>query len=312
MFILFGAIGCFDSLLTVGEKPESVESPLVKGLIEEKNTSSIIEVEKKNVYSIPKVREYTIHHIYESIPDIVYAANSGINLRNRATANSSVLVKIPLGHRIDVLEQDKKVTLGSRTDHWYHVRVKVGKETHEGYLFGSTITPYRIAEDWDNDGEKEAMFALFNERQELLLRIHDPNGESTWSNTGAYTDGEFTANQVVVKAMPRSIAGLPLLKIEVTNEKGNIFWTKFASYHHGKILRALEYVESETESTYSKKEPKFGPKKLSVLSVDGMVQVDGSEKQSIITKRYRYRNGIFLEKNASAPIEKVVPSSITN
>jgi len=309
MFMIGSFLGCFDSLMTVGDQASSAELP-----IQTNSTDPLSKIEEKTrvAFSIPKIREYQIQHIYPTLPPVVYAANNGINLRNRATANSSVLTKIPLGHKIDVLAQDQKVTLGTRTDHWYHVRVTINNQTHEGFLFGSTMTPYRIAADWDDDGKKEAMFAMFNERKELLLRIQDPNGENTWSNMGAYADGEFLADQVVVKALPKSIAGLPLLKIEVANPEQTMFWTKYASYHHEKLLRALEYTEIESDTTYSKKEPKFGPKKLSLLSIEGMVQADGSEKQTIVTKRYRYRMGVFHEKNVSEPVEKVLPPSVTN
>ena len=105
---------------------------------------------------------------------------------------------------------------------------------------------------------------------------------------------------------------MPLLKIEASDEGQSFFWTKYVSYHHGKLLRALEYTEEETAGQYQKKEPNFGPKKLSMRVIDGIVQADGSEKQTIVTKRYRYRSGVFIEKNTSEPKEKVLPPQATN
>jgi hypothetical protein len=115
-----------------------------------------------------------------------------------------------------------------------------------------------------------------------------------------------------VKLLHKEVAGLPLLKIEASNAEQTFFWTKYVSYHHGKLLRALEFSEEESDATYSKKEPKFGPKRLSVNVVDGVIQSDGSEKQTIVTKRYRYRSGVFHEKNVSEAKQKILPPQVTN
>ena len=117
-----------------------------------------------------------VSYIYKDMPKQVYAANDGINLRNRATANSSVLSKLPLGHPIEILAVEKQEKLGERLDNWYHVRVRRSGKTIEGYLFGSTLTPHVLIEDWDGDGEQERIFAVFNERRELLLRIAESDG----------------------------------------------------------------------------------------------------------------------------------------
>lgn len=296
MNVLFFLFGCFES---------SVEqsTPVVKEAVVEK---------KRKGFRIDRIEEYQISHIYKDLPQYVYAANEGINVRNRATANSSVLAKLPLGSKIEILAQDKEETLGSRTDFWYQVRVKSKGKSIDGFLFGSTLTPYSLRADWDGDGKKEALFVMFNERKELLVRIADPNGENTWSNMSAYVQDDFVAEKLTVKLLHKEIAGLPLLKIEASDDTQSFFWTKYVSYHHGKLLRALEYTEQESADQYQKKEPNFGPKKLSVRVIDGTVQADGSEKQTIITKRYRYRAGVFIEKNASEPKHKVLPPQVTN
>ena len=296
MNVLFFLFGCLES---------SVEQsvPVVK--------EEIIEKKRKS-FRIDRIEEYQVSHIYKDLPQYVYAANEGINVRNRATANSSVLAKLPLGTKVEILAQDKEETLGSRTDFWYQVRVKSKGKTVEGFLFGSTLTPYSLGADWDGDGKKESLFVMFNERKELLIRIADPNGENTWSNMSAYVQDDFVAQELTVKLLHKEIAGMPLLKIEANNDSQSFFWTKYVSYHHGKLLRALEYTEQESADQYQKKEPNFGPKKLSMRVIDGVVQADGSEKQTIVTKRYRYRSGVFIEKNTSEPKQKVLPAQVTN
>ena len=288
-------LGCFDS------SPE-----------EKKENTEEVQAEKKTEYRIDRVEEFHVSHIYTELPEYVYAANEGINLRNRSTANSSVLAKIPLGAKIQVLSKDKEETLGSRTDHWYQVRYTEDGKAVDGFLFGSTLTPHALRADWDGDGKDEHMFVMFNERRELLVRIADPNGDNTWSNMSAYGEEENVVEHLTVKLLHKEVAGLPLLKIEASNESQSFFWTKYVSYHHGKLLRALEYTEEESAESYQKKEPNFGPKKLSMHVVDGLVQADGSEKQTVITKRYRYRSGVFVEKNVSEPKHKVLPPQTTN
>ena len=109
-------------------------------------------IEKKRLdFRIDRVEEYRVSHIYKEFPEYVYAANEGINVRNRATANSSVLAKLPLGTKIQILAKDKEETLGTRTDHWYQVRIKKSGKAVEGFLFGSTLTPYSLKADWDSE-----------------------------------------------------------------------------------------------------------------------------------------------------------------
>ena len=297
MFFVYFLLGCFDDSITEKNGIVSKVEPAEK---------------QKSNFRINRVEEYHISHIYDELPQFVFAANEGINVRNRASANSSVLSKLPLGTRIEILSKDKEETLGSRTDNWYQVRVRRKGKEIEGYLFGSTLTPYSLRADWDGDGKNERMFVMFNERKELLIRLADPNGEDSWSNLSAYTKDDFTADSLTVKLLHKEVAGLPLLKIEANDALMSTFWTKFVSYHHGKVLRALEYVETETNEQYFKIEPMFGPKKLSVKEIEGVVQADGSQKQTIVTKRYRYRSGVFVEKHTSEPVQKVLPAQTTN
>jgi hypothetical protein len=301
-------LGCFDSAQIFEGIVEHTQA------VESSSEEVTMEVEEKPAvnFKVDRIEEYVVEHIYQELPTWVYAANDGINLRNRATANSSVLAKIPLGGKIEILAKDKEETLGTRTDHWYHVRITSKGKPIEGYLFGSTLTPHSLRADWDGDGKNEYLFVMFNERKELLVRISDSNGENTWSNMSAYIQGEYVVERLTVKLLHKEIAGLPLLKIEASNADQTFLWTKYVSYHHGKLLRALEFSEEESELTYSKKEPKFGPKKLSMQVVEGVVQADGSEKQSIVTKRYRYRSGVFHEKNVSEPKQKILPPQVTN
>ena len=120
----------------------------------------------------------------------------------------------------------------------------------EGYLFGSTLTPHSLKADWDGDGKMERLFVMFNERKELLLRLYDPNSGIAWANLSAYTQDDFTAERLTVKLMHKEVAGMPLLKIEASNPEQTLFWTKYVSYHSGKLLRALEFTEQESETTF--------------------------------------------------------------
>ena len=297
-------LGCFESAQDISTQAPSIQ--------DSSSIESAVEAKVDIAYKIDRVEEYIIQDVYENLPSVVYAANEGVNVRNRATANSSIVAKLALGTKIEIIAKDVKETLGTREDYWYQVRIEEKGKTVEGYLFGTTLTPYRLRADWDGDGTQEQVFVVFNERKELLVRIADPNGEGAWANMSAYTQDEYTASSLKVKLLHKELAGMPLLKIEASNADETLFWTKYVSYHHGKLLRALEYTEEESSNTYHKKEPKFGPKKLSMLEVEGEVQSDGSQKQRIITKRYQYSSGVFHEKNASAPKEKVLPPQITN
>ena len=265
------------------------------------------EIEIPN-YSIALVEEYEIQFVYEKLPNRVFSAGNNINLRSKPSASSAVVKKIPLAHEIELLTPVKEQKLGSRTDHWYHVRTRINGQSVEGYLFGSTMTPYRLTADWDNDGNKEHMIAAFNDKKELLLRIADPDKkENVWSNMGAYVEQEYAATQAVVKLFPKEVAGLPLLKVEVQNQEENFFWSKFVSYNKGSLYRALEYTESESDTTYSSIKPEFGRKRLSLKEIQGTVRPDGSEKQIIVGKGYVLQGGIYIEKTVSDPKEQIIP-----
>ncbi len=302
---MFGGVAMSSLLLLILGCAEEAVVPAADEIVPEEEQAAELVVPN---YSIALIEEYEINFLYEKLPNRVFAAGNNINLRAKPTASSSIVKKIPLAHEIELLTPVKEQKIGARTDHWYHVRARVNGQSVEGYLFGSTMTPYRLTADWDDDGQKEHMIAAFNDKSELLLRIADTNSQSNiWSNMGAYVEGEYTATQAVVKLFPKEVAGLPLLKIEVQNQEENFFWSKFVSYNNGALYRALEYTESESDSTYSSVKPDFGRKRLALKEIQGSVRADGSEKQTIISKGYVLQGGIYIEKTVSEPEEKIIP-----
>ncbi|MEC7983923.1 MAG: SH3 domain-containing protein [Myxococcota bacterium] len=259
-------------------------------------------------YSIALIEEYEVDFVYESLPNRVFAAGNNINLRSKPRAGSAIVSKIPLAHEIELLTPIKEQTIGSKTDHWYHVRTNIKGKTVEGYLFGSTMTPHRLTTDWDDDGHEEHMIAVFNDKKELLLRIADGNHQNNvWSNMGAYVQDEHTATSVTIKLFPKEVAGLPLLKLEVENHNQTFFWSKFVSYKNENLYRALEYTESESDAAYSSINPDFGRKRLTLKEIQGVVQADGSEKQVVVSKGYVLQGGIYIEKTTSEPETKIIP-----
>jgi hypothetical protein len=270
--------------------------------------------EKRLKVKGPDVLVFTVQYDYGELPQLVYASGHKINLRSLPSTSGDVVAKIPLGMPITILEEGKEAQLGERKDHWYKVETFVDGKTHTGYLFGPTMTPHRIAADFDGDGIEEQVFASYNERHELLIRLYDPNSEELvrWTNMGSYgSDGEMSL-QADLKIFPASIAGMPLIKIDVGCFDGcaGMSWTKFVSYTGGELIRALEYSEQEAEGSYTAVELDFHPsgRRITMGRLSGRFLEDGSERIERIPEIWKFQAGSYtLQNRLEAEVDVVQP-----
>ena len=268
--------------------------------------------EKRLKVKGPDVRVYTVQYDYGELPQLVYAAGHNVNLRSTPSTSGEVVTKVPLGMPVTVLQRVKEGKLGERKDYWYMVETFVDGETHTGHLFGPTMTPHRIAADFDSDGVEEQVFASYNERQELLLRLYDPNSEELvrWTNMGQYGSGGDVASQADLKVFPESIAGVPLMKIDVSCFEGcgNMSWTKFVSYAGGDLIRALEYTEQEEAGVYTAVELAFHPegKRITLGRLSGSFLEDGSERIERVSEIWKFQAGSYSLQNQLEPQVDVV------
>jgi len=64
-------------------------------------------------------------------------AEGPLNLREKPTVDSAVLVQLPVRARVEILSEGRGETIGEDTDRWYEVRTADGKH---GYVFGAFLT----------------------------------------------------------------------------------------------------------------------------------------------------------------------------
>ena len=153
-----------------------------------------------------------------------------------------------LGMPIEIVEQSNEATRGIRVDHWYKVKVEDGNRDVVGYLFGPTINPHRIEADFDMDGEIESVYASYNERREMLIHYHNPNGKEpiAWTIIGQFANEHGVSEGASLSVISKEKSGIPLLKIQVdcsTTCNGSV-WTKYLSFSNSTIQRALSIEEN--------------------------------------------------------------------
>jgi hypothetical protein len=64
-------------------------------------------------------------------------AEGPLNLREKPTVDSAVIVQLPTRARVEILSARREETIGEDTDRWYEVRTADGKH---GYVFGAFLT----------------------------------------------------------------------------------------------------------------------------------------------------------------------------
>ena len=252
----------------------------------------------------PDVVEYPIAYRQNDELKAGFAGGNMINLRAKPSTKSSIVSKLPLGAPITVHNQEKQATQGLRQDHWYRVSATVRGKQVEGYLFGPTINPHRIAADFDLDGELEAIYASYNERKEMLIHYHNPNGDSplSWTKIGQFANAHGTSSAAILKIIPKETAGIPLLKIEVdcSENCGGSVWTKYLSFSNTGIRRALDIEENENKN--ARINVFFHPQSKSI-------SLSSTEQSLVQTRKYTLKNGIYrfntpLVENSQTPIKK--------
>ena len=88
--------------------------------------------------------------------DQAFLAVDDGNLRKTADAGGEVVRTLPLGTPLTVTDASAERTkIGLRVDRWYGVEAKIDGATVRGFVFGSSLTPFRFEGDFDGDGEQE-------------------------------------------------------------------------------------------------------------------------------------------------------------
>ena len=288
-------LGCAPQEISV--EPSRSENVPIRGSEE--------EVQQKII--IPEIQIFPIAYRYETLPALVYAAGNSINIRSSASTKGTVIGKVPLGNPIRVLAEAQNEKIGSREDKWYHIETTIKGKNYKGYLFGPTMTPHKIAADFDGDGDPEYILAAYNEHRELLLRALDPNSPSpvSWTNMGEYSQDGQVVDTAMLKLYPEDITGVSLLKIEAHADEKGFFWSKFISYNQGKIIRALEYTEQESDDSYQTVDLQFSAKNKSLIlrHITGQV-VDEQSKEQTRVEKYRFTGGKYRSAKGKKTVMK--------
>jgi len=196
----------------------------------------------------PEIVVYPISYRQDPPLSHGFAGGNMINLRSKPSTKSTIVGKLPLGTPIEIVAQSNRAVRGIREDHWYRVRAEVKGKTVNGFLFGPTINPHRIEADFDLDGNFDMLYGSYNERKEMLIHYHNPDGAEplAWTIIGQFSNAGGMSDNAVLSVISKETAGIPLLKIEVdcsSDCKGSV-WTKYLSFTESGIRRALEIEEN--------------------------------------------------------------------
>ena len=261
----------------------------------------------------PDLALFPIKERYKRLPKKVFSGGHNINMRAETTVLSDVVAKIPLGHPITILETAKESTIGDRNDFWYHVESKIEGKVVQGFLFGSTLTPHRITADLDMDGVDEQLLVVYNNKHEVLFRLYDPNGaaKTLWTNLGEYSYQGEIARELMLRLYPKEVIGRPMIRLDVACPESceGRSWTKFVSYHDGRILRSLEYESEEQSEQYSSVDLTFNPtsRNLMLSRIEGRRLPDGIFEQTRIVELWTLYGGVFRLQSTAPPLTEILP-----
>lgn len=250
------------------------------------------------------------------------------NLRQSAAADAPVVTTLPLGAAVRVLERGKeRLKVGEYVNHWYSVEYVDNKGTPApgddqrvtGWLFGNTLTPFRLEADLDGDGELEVATVVMSADFKARVRVLEPNVKpprrvssvDTVPAGGAYLSVE--GGPATVKLVPAKTAGVALLQVDSSPEACGDYSTAYVSYTVpgrkkgvlGKAKLALEVSGLSDPPVHSHFKVSFQPKTKGLTVARTNTEEDESGKELKTTERTRYQleDGVYSEvKPAGAAV----------
>lgn len=163
--------------------------------------------------------------------DRAFLAVDDGNLRKTAAADGEVVRTLPLGTEVTIVEAPgEPVKIGLRVDRWYAIEATVDGETARGFLFGSSLTPFRFEGDFDDDGETEiaaiAMSGWFAPR----VRVLEPGIDKKKKHAAVLNVPEdLRGRKLSARFVPRKGRKPPVFVLSHCN--GDLCTHSFVRYH---------------------------------------------------------------------------------
>jgi hypothetical protein len=262
----------------------------------------------------PKAFEFTS---FEAGRTVFLGVDEG-NLRASAAADAAVVQTLMLGTPVKVVNAGARAKVGEYVNTWYQVTVVDAKAPAPvtGWVFGNTLTPFRIEADLDGDGELEVATVVMSNEFKARVRVLEPNVKpprrvsSVDVQVAASNYGSGNGGPVKMRLVPAKKAGVALLELESMPERSGDFITTYVSYTQpegkkakgvlGKAKNALEAAGLSDPPSFSTFKVSFqaSAKKAVVAreTFEDVAEEGGSSPHKVKTREvYQWNDGVFTE-----------------
>ncbi|MCY1043547.1 SH3 domain-containing protein [Corallococcus sp. bb12-1] len=254
----------------------------------------------------------------------LYMGVDEANLRASAAADGAVLQTLMLGTPVRVVAVGARAKVGEYVNAWYQVAVVDAKAPKgaapvSGWVFGNTLTPFRLEADLDGDGELEVATLVMSNEFKARVRVLEPGVKpprrvsSVDVAVASTSYGMGQGGPATLTLVPAKKAGMSLLVVDSRPERCGDLVTSYVSYSGadgkkgvlGKAKLAMELgglMDPPSESTFK---VSFQPaaKRLQVVRTTVEDEdAEGNPKKSTERTLYQWQDGVFAEvKKPASP-----------
>ncbi|RKG89864.1 SH3 domain-containing protein [Corallococcus terminator] len=247
----------------------------------------------------------------------LYLGVDEANLRASAAADGAVLQTLMLGTPVRVVAVGARAKVGEYVNAWYQVAVvdakaPKGAAPAMGWVFGNTLTPFRVEADLDGDGELEVATLVMSNEFKARVRVLEPGVKpprrvsSVDVPVASTSYGMGQGGPATLTLVPAKKAGMALLVVDSRPERCGDLVTSYVSYAGadgkkgvlGKAKLALELgglMDPPSESTFK---VSFQPaaKRLQVARTTVEDEdAEGNPMKSTERTLYQWQDGVFAE-----------------
>lgn len=242
----------------------------------------------------------------------LYIAPQTLHLREKPDRKSESLGNLTMGDAVVVRKADGKPTqVEELVNHWYEVEVETGSlKGKKGHAFGSFLTPHRLEDDFDGDGQPEIATVSFAGDGSIRVRFLDRSvkGDPHTSQVDIRPAGEEFLSQrggrVKASLLEAKQAGLPLVKLESRIEACGDFFDGYVSYvtpggkpeEQGTAREALIARGSSDSPMFANFTVAFQADRKGATVETTVTEADENGKEKVVektTETYSFKDGKY-------------------